>query len=203
MTFNSLGPVSSRLLDPFVTLLARAGLTPNAVSFLSLLMAAVSGGLFFVAEGSSVLYPAGAFFVFATGWFDIADGELARRQGTESRAGDLLDHGLDRYGDVLIVGGLAGGIGRYDLGLLAVTGMLLTSYIGSMAQAIDLDRLYGGLLGRSDRLILISITTVVTPFVTGEVAGLSLIGILLVFFGVGGHFTAFQRTYDALKRLDS
>lgn len=203
MTFNSLGPVSSRLLDPFVRLLARAGLTPNAVSFLSLLMAGVSGGLFFFADRVPMLYPVGAFFVFATGWLDIADGELARRQGTESPAGDLLDHGFDRYADVIIVGGLAGGISRYDLGLLAITGMLLTSYIGSMAQAIDLDRLYGGLLGRSDRLILVSITTVLTPFVTGEVAGLSLIGILLFVFGVGGHFTAVQRTYYALQRLDS
>jgi archaetidylinositol phosphate synthase len=145
----------------------------------------------------------GAVFVFVNGWLDLLDGALAREQGVDSKGGDLLDHVLDRYADIAVIAGLAAGIGQYLLGLAAVTGVLMTSYLGTQIQAVGLGREYGGLLGRADRLALIGIAGVAAAVVPGPlVVGLGVVGLLLVLFAVVGHFTALQRFWGAWSDLD-
>jgi archaetidylinositol phosphate synthase len=100
---------------------------------------------------------------------------------------------------VVVVAGLAAGIGRYDLGLAAVTGVLLTSYMGTQLQAVGLGRDYGGLVGRADRLVLMTLGGLVAAAVPGPVAGLPVVGWLLVFFAVVGHLTALQRFWGAWR----
>jgi len=201
MTLDRLRPLADRLLDPFVAGAARVGLTPNAISVLAFLLAAAAGGCFAVAEGEPLLYLVGAVLVFLNGWLDLLDGALARELAVDSRAGDLLDHVLDRYADIVIIVGLASGIGEWPLGIAAVTGVLMTSYLGTQAQAVNLDRVYGGLLGRADRLALVGATTVVAAFVTRSLGPFTLVGWLLVVFAVVGHLTALQRFYYAMRAL--
>ena len=168
-------------------------------------LAIVAGfiGLFALAPRRDLplLYLAGAVAVALNGWLDLVDGELAREQGSGGPAGDLLDHVLDRYADIVVVAGLAAGIERYGLGLAAVTGVLMTSYLGTQAQAVGLDRVYGGLVGRADRLALVVLVGAVAAFVTQSFGPLGLVGWLLVFFAVVGHLTAFQRFYYAYRAL--
>ena len=208
MTLDTLRPMAERVLEPFVTTANRAGLTPDGVSVLAFVFAVGAGGAYTLA-GTAVLgvgpeaslYLVGAVLVFFSGWCDLLDGALARRQGTDSRAGDLLDHVLDRYADIVIVAGLAAGTGTYLLGFLAITGVLMTSYLGTQAQAVGLDRVYGGLVGRADRLAIIGLVTVVAAFSSATVAGLTIVGWLLVFFAVVGHLTALQRFYYSMAAL--
>ena len=199
MTLDQLRPVADRLLRPFVSVSTRLGLTPDAVSVVAFALAVGAGAAFYVATAAA--YLAGAVLVFLNGWLDLLDGALARELGTDSKAGDLLDHVLDRYADIVVIAGLAAGIDRYALGLAAVTGVLMTSYLGTQAQAVDLDRVYGGLLGRADRLALMGVTGVLAAVVTESVAGLSPVGWLLVVFAVVGHVTALQRFYYAWRAL--
>jgi archaetidylinositol phosphate synthase len=203
MTLDRLRPMVSGALAPSVTLAKRAGLTPNGVSVVAFLLAIVGGGLFTLAprRGTPLLYLAGAVAVALNGWLDLVDGELARDLGTGGPAGDLLDHVLDRYADIVVIAGLAAGLERYGLGLVAITGVLMTSYLGTQAQAVGLDRVYGGLVGRADRLALVVLVGVVASVVTAPVGPLSVVGWLLVFFAVVGHFTAIQRFYYAYRAL--
>jgi archaetidylinositol phosphate synthase len=201
MTLDQLRPVADRALEPFVTLSTRLGLTPDAVSVVAFVLAGGAGGAFYLGEAAPVWYLAGAVLVFLNGWLDLLDGALARELGTDSKAGDLLDHVLDRYADIVVISGLAAGIGRYALGLAAVTGVLMTSYLGTQAQAVGLDRVYGGLLGRADRLALVGVTGVLAAVVSGTFAGVSVVGWLLVVFAVVGHVTALQRFYYAWRAL--
>jgi len=97
--------------------------------------------------------------------------------------------------------GLAAGVGRYDLGLLAVTGVLMTSYLGTQIQAVGLGREYGGLVGRADRLALVGVTGAVAAVVTDPFGPLSVVGWLLVLFAVVGHLTALQRFWGAWRDL--
>jgi len=189
------------MLEPFVTGAKRVGLTPNAVSVLALLTAIGAGLSFYGAREMQLLYLVGAILVFLNGVLDLLDGGLARELEIESSAGDLLDHVLDRYADVIIIAGLAAGVDQYALGLAAVTGVLLTSYLGTQAQAVGLDRVYGGLLGRADRLALVGIVTTVAAFVDATALELTAVGWLLVVFAVVGHFTALQRFYYAMRAL--
>ena len=201
MTLDGLRPVADELLKPFVSLSVRVGLTPDRVSLLAFTLAAGAAGTYYLAGDDVIWYLVGAFLVLANGWLDLLDGALARRLETASEGGDLLDHVLDRYADVLIIAGLAAGIGRYALGLAAVTGVLMTSYLGTQSQAVGLDRVYGGLLGRADRLALVGLVTAIAPAVSGSIVGLTLVGWLLVVFAVVGHVTALQRFYGALQAL--
>jgi len=201
MTLDRLRPVVSRALDPFVSAAAALGLTPVGVSLVAFATAILAAGAFVLA--TPIAYVAGAVLVFLNGWFDLVDGALARRQGVESHAGDLLDHVLDRYADVLVIGGLAAGIDAYALGLASVTGVLLTSYMGTQIQAIGLGREYGGLVGRADRLALIGVASVLAAVAPQlRVAGVGAIGGLLALLAVVGHLTALQRFLGAWASLE-
>ena len=198
MTLDRLRPLADRLLDPFVTLARRVGLTPDGVSVLAFGLA-VAAGLAFL-QAAPAWYLLGAIFVALNGWLDLLDGALARELQTDSPAGDLLDHVLDRYADIVIVAGLAGGIQRYALGFAAVTGVLLTSYLGTQIEAVGLEREYGGLLGRADRLALVGIVGVIAA-VAPEIGGVSVVAGLLGLFAVVGHLTALQRFVGAWRGL--
>lgn len=203
MTLDQYRSLADRILQPFVGWAARAGLTPNVVSIVAFVLAAAAGGAYVLAGSEQLWYLVGAVLVALNGALDLIDGALARRLGTDSAAGDLLDHVLDRYADILLVVGLAIGIERAIVGLVAVTGVLMTSYLGTQAQAVGLDRVYGGLLGRADRLALIGIVTAVAAFVRVSVVDIGLVGGLLVVLAVVGHLTAFQRLFHALQALSA
>ena len=201
MTLDQYRSLADRILEPFVGIAVRAGLTPNAVSLVAFVLAGAAGGAYVLAGGEPLWYLVGAVMVALNGALDLLDGALARRLGTDSSAGDLLDHVFDRYADILLVVGLAVGIERATLGLAAVTGVLMTSYLGTQAQAVGLDRVYGGILGRADRLALIGVVTALAAFVRISIAGIGLVGVLLLVLAVVGHFTALQRLYHALGAL--
>jgi archaetidylinositol phosphate synthase len=214
MTLDRLRPVATRLLDPWVAAADRVGLTPNGVSLLAFGVAVGAAASFALggrtveavgAEGGPLWYAVGATLVALNGWLDLLDGALAREQSVASDAGDMLDHVLDRYADIVVVGGLAAGVGGamgYALGFAAVTGVVMTSYLGTQSQAVGLDRVYGGLVGRADRLAIIGLVGYASAVVTEPVAGgLGLIAWLLVFLAVVGHATALQRFLGAWRAL--
>jgi archaetidylinositol phosphate synthase len=201
MTLDAFRPLADRIIEPFVAGAKRLGLTPDGVSVLALLAAAAAAVCFGLAREEQLLYLAGAVLVLVNGVLDLVDGGLARELEVESRGGDLLDHVLDRYADIIIIAGLAAGVGRFALGFAAVTGVVMTSYLGTQAQAVDLDRVYGGVLGRADRLALTGVVATVAAFVDATTLDLTVVGWLLVIFAVVGHMTAFQRFYYAMRAL--
>ena len=200
MTLDRFRSVADRLLGPWVTAAARLGLSPDGVSVLAFGAAVLAAVGFAAAEPLS--YALGALLVLLNGWLDLVDGALARRQGIASDGGDLLDHVLDRYADVALIAGFTVGIDAYWLGFLAVTGVLMTSYLGTQIQAVGIGREYGGLLGRADRLALMGVVGVVAAAYSAPiVAGLNVVGVLLALFAVVGHLTALQRFYGAWRDL--
>jgi Phosphatidylglycerophosphate synthase len=201
MTLDGLRPLADRVIRPFVSGSKRAGLTPDTVSLLALLAAIAAAGSFYLAGETRLAYLLGALLVFCNGMLDLLDGALARELDTSSSAGDLLDHAFDRYADIAVVAGLAAGIEAFALGFAAVTGVLMTSYLGTQAEAVGLDRVYGGLLGRADRLVLVGVAATVAAFGDWTLQGLTVVGWLLVVFAVVGHLTALQRFYYARRDL--
>jgi archaetidylinositol phosphate synthase len=221
MTLDSLRPVTDRILEPAARVIARKGVTSDAVSVVAFALALAAAGAFALAGGGAGwltalgldaavgglrgdrwLYLLGSLLVFANGWLDLLDGALARELGVESATGDLVDHVLDRYADLAIVGGLAAGIDAFALGFLAVTGVLLTSYLGTQAQALGAGRTYGGLVGRADRLAFVSLGTGLAWVSPATVAGLSLVAWTLLVLAVAGHATAMQRSVLVYRSLE-
>jgi archaetidylinositol phosphate synthase len=177
-------------------------MTPNSISAIAVCVAGLAGLAFGLAGMQPLLYALGAVLVVVNGFLDVLDGELARATDTQSPSGDLFDHVVDRYADILIIAGLTAGVEQYAIGFAAVTGVVMTSYLGTQAQAVGLDRVYGGLLGRADRLALITAVTVTAALFQNELRGLTVVGWLLVVFAIVGHLTAFQRFYYSFQKLD-
>jgi archaetidylinositol phosphate synthase len=155
--------------------------------------------------------------IFLGGVFDVVDGEVARRTGRTSVRGDFLDHVLDRYADVVVVLGIAiSGYANPILALLALVSLLLTSYMGTQAQAVGQGRLYGGLLSRADRLVVLALATFLEfdwslpwPWATAEpwsrfhLGGLmfTVIDVAFLYFVIAGQWTAYDRARRVYRAL--
>jgi len=196
--------------DPLLTVIAKhfTAINPDLLTWCALLFSVIAGGFFYFSNPASELQNFfllfAALFVFLNGLFDAVDGKVAKLTHKTSARGDYLDHVLDRYADVFIVGALAlSPWCRSPIGLLAIVGVLLTSYMGTQAQAIGHKREYSGLLGRADRLVLL----IVFPIIQHLALGLSfqlpwditIIEVVLVYFAVVGNITAIQRFCITLR----
>ena len=199
-----------RNIDPLLSVIAKrfSKINPNALTWISLIFAFIAGLFFYFSSPELELinyYLFGAAsFVFLNGLFDAIDGKVAKLANKASKRGDFLDHAIDRYADVFMVGGLAlSSWCDVRIGLLAIVGMLLTSYMGTQAQAIGHKRDYSGLLGRADRLVLLMITPLIQHIILHYNFqmpwGFSLLEWVLIYFAVMGNITAVQRFYSTLK----
>ena len=154
MTLDQFRPHAGNLLRPLTNICIRIGLTPNSFSVMAFLASVAAGFGFFTGE---VMAAIGLVAVNAL--FDSLDGAIAREMQLASTRGDFLDHVLDRYADIFIITGIfAGGVAPWILGVFGLTGVLMSSYLGTQAQAVGIGRYYGGTLGRADRLVLIVFT---------------------------------------------
>ena len=175
--------------DPLVAIAIRCRLTPNFFTIAALVASAVAGILFYLRfELLAILA------VALNAFCDSMDGAVAREMKCQSKRGDFLDHAVDRYADIFIITGIfASGMVPWQIGVLALTGVLMASYLGTQAQAVGVGRVYGGLLGRADRLVLIMLVGIIDLIVPMTFYWLGWFGWLLLFFGIFGHITAFQR----------
>jgi phosphatidylglycerophosphate synthase len=194
LTLDDLRSKSLIVTEPLAALAERAGASPNLISLLSMIFALAAGALYYLSAGEVSLLYLAALMVLLNSTFDAVDGALARRTGQAEPKGDFLDHVIDRYADMAILAGivLAGYVSE-AWGIFAVMGVLLTSYLGTQAQALRLGRLYGGIMGRADRLILILAATIANALYPGDLAGLSILGWAVILITVASHITAFQR----------
>jgi archaetidylinositol phosphate synthase len=174
---------------PLVSIAIKCRLTPNFFTIAALIASAASGVFFYLR-----LELFGIVAVALNAFCDGMDGAVAREMKTQSLRGDFLDHAVDRYADIFIITGIfAGGMVSWQIGVFALTGVLMASYLGTQAQAVGVGRYYGGLLGRSDRLVLILVIGVIDLIIPVSFFGLGWLGWLLVLFGFFGHITAIQR----------
>ncbi len=209
-----------RRLEPYLERICRPYLSysPNTLSWVAfglLATAAVLASL--VRWTSPVLFLPAAALILVGGAFDVIDGEVARRTNRASVRGNFLDHVLDRYADTLLVIGIA--VSSYAnpvIALLALASLLLTSYMGTQAEAVGQGRMYGGLLTRADRLVLLCLAvfleflwTLPWPWAPSEPWArfalngfpFTVIDVVLVYFIVAGQWTAFSRARRVYARL--
>ncbi len=147
-------------LSPLVRLLASAGLHPNTISLVGVLLSGTAGIMYSVG-----LFLPAALLVAASGICDSLDGLLARSSGKASSYGAFLDSTLDRVGEVLVFLGLAwffsSGSSHYSQSpitvffiILAIEGSFMVSYTRARAEALGISCMEG-LMQRPERMVLI------------------------------------------------
>lgn len=203
MTFNALRPLATRVIDPLADFFIKYEVSPDTVSIVSLICAFFAGISFYLSpEYKDLTLLAGILVVFNS-LFDALDGAIARKSNRATPKGDFLDHVIDRYSDTFIICSIFfAGYVSWQIGVVAIVGVLLTSYLGTQAQALNLGRYYGGIMGRADRLIVIIIAAFSGSVYPAPIMGFSILGWAVILIAVTSHITAIQRIYYIWQRLD-
>ena len=147
----------TKAIQPIV--LKLGDLDPSILTWTSLLVSIVGFYMLTIAEmntNGSIMIIIAVILVLIAGVLDALDGALARHQGTDGPYGDFLDHTIDRIVDVgllVAIGMNTAFVSNMNAGLTAGLLTLLGSYMGTQAQSVGLDRIYGG-FSRADRMII-------------------------------------------------
>lgn len=151
----------SRVLAPLGSRLARAGVTPDAVTIVGT-VGAIAGAVGFFPRGSLLI---GTLVIWFFVMLDMVDGAVARARGTSSKFGALLDSTCDRAVDAAVFAALAWWfLGAGDNRPLALAALLslvmgvLTSYIKARAEGLGLT-CNVGFAERAERLIIVLVGT--------------------------------------------
>jgi phosphatidylglycerophosphate synthase len=166
--------------DPLARRLARAGASPDQVTYASLALGAGAGAAF--ASGHLGL---GAVLTSAGAGADALDGLVARHLGVSSSAGELLDAAADRYVDFALFAGLAfhvrGSPLVLALVLLALLAAVMISYSTAKADALHVSPPRGA-MRRAERCVLVILAAALSPIFAGSLVPVALacatIGIL-------------------------
>jgi phosphatidylglycerophosphate synthase len=171
-------------MQPIGRKLGKIGVTPNAISTLSLLIAVLAAIAY--ASRAPVL---GAVSFLVSGFVDMLDGAVARATGAVTRFGAVYDPVLDRYAEFAVLFGMGfGGLVSWVWVIFSLFGMVMASYVRARAESAGgLESCSVGIAERQEKIILLVIGSLVQPFFN---LGLS---ISVVIVGILSHVTAAQR----------
>src|SRR5579863_4804221 len=159
-----------RIINPIVRLLIKAGLTPNMVTTIGLLLN-IGVAVIFISgaeEGRrgdlSYVGWAGALILFA-GLFDMLDGQVARLGNMSSRFGAMYDSVLDRYSELVMFLGICYYLVAHHyfigslIGFVGLIGSMMVSYTRARAESLGIE-CKGGLMQRPERVILVGVAAI-------------------------------------------
>jgi len=176
--------------DPVVNLLAKTGVTPNALTWFGFLISVVTA----VLAALGHMLAAGLVVLFGS-YFDMLDGSLARKTGKVSRFGEVLDSTLDRLSEGFLLLGLLYWVSVQDatLGIMlagiTLLSSLVVSYIRAKAEIMKLE-CTEGLFTRPERVIVLAIGLLVNQVIIA----LAIVAALSV-------FTVGQRLHHVWRQL--
>ncbi len=174
------------------------GFTPNIVSLIGLTLAMFSAFFYAVANFQPLWILLATMLFLASGFCDALDGVIARIYQQTSVFGGFLDSLLDRYADAAIyVGLIIGGLCAPIWGLIALVGSMMVSYIRARAEAADVKMESIGLAERAERILILSVTSIVAIF------WLPALEIGVILLALLSNVTVLQRgihAYNSLKK---
>ena len=175
---------------------SKFGLTPNQYTLISLFFVIIS--FYFLIKTNLIL---ALIFFLPAAFLDFIDGAVAKFTQRETKKGAYLDTISDRYVEgIILLGFLFLPLADFLLPakiwiFLAFFGSLMTTYSKAAAKEKELTQkeLKKGLLGRAERIILISLAIFLGIF------NLSWMLYPIIFLAVFSNLTALQRIYLSLK----
>jgi len=145
-------PIADRLAWLHPDCITIAGLGASVLAFLCLFGASTQPWLL-------LLVP---WWLFVRIACNALDGLVAQRTGKARPFGEVLNEGTDRLADILLLLGL--GImpwASFPLAALATIAVLMSSYVGILGKAVGVNREYGGVLGKADRMLWMGLTALI------------------------------------------
>ncbi|MEO6316263.1 MAG: DUF4833 domain-containing protein [Chitinophagaceae bacterium] len=217
-----------KVINPFVRVLIKMGLTPNGVTTIGLILN-IGVAVIFISGAEktnrvdlSYVGWAGALILFA-GLFDMLDGQVARLGNMASSFGAMYDSVLDRYSEMLMFLGICYYLVSHHYFLsslfafIALIGSMMVSYTRARAEGLGVG-LKGGLMQRPERVVMVGLTAMLCGIASSFIGGdyklyvpgipfhifetISIFTIPLSIMAVLTNITAIRRLRDAKKALD-
>src|ERR1700733_11961250 len=216
-----------KVIDPFVKVLIKLGLTPNAVTTIGFVLNIGVAVIFIIGgeEGNrgDLTYVgwAGGLILFA-GLFDMLDGQVARLGNMKSVFGALYDSVLDRYSELIMFLGICYYLVAHHYFLssifafVAMIGSMMVSYVRARAEGLGIE-CKGGLMQRPERVITIGLCAALCGITSMYIGGdykiylpgikfhvfetMSIFTIPIVVVAILTNITAFRRLLDAKKAI--
>jgi CDP-diacylglycerol--glycerol-3-phosphate 3-phosphatidyltransferase len=148
-----------RVIEPAISFLARNNVSPNAITTVGTLLTVAAG----VVYATGHIMTAG-WIMGVTAFFDVLDGEVARRTGRSTVFGAFYDSTLDRVADGALMAGLTvfyatnpvhHNIYMMVVCLVGIIGTFLVSYTRARAESLGIDAKVG-VMQRPERIVLLS-----------------------------------------------
>lgn len=173
-------------MRPVGKVLGKAGLRPNEISTLSLVVAVLAA----VAYGYRAPV-VGALGLLATGAVDMLDGAVARATGSATRFGAVYDPVLDRYAEFAILFGMGfGNLVSWTWVMFSLFGMVMASYTRARAESSGgLKSCRVGIAERQEKIILLVIGSLAQPFLY------LALPVAVILAGILSHITVVQRLH--------
>jgi CDP-diacylglycerol--glycerol-3-phosphate 3-phosphatidyltransferase len=161
---SEFGKGSGWLLQKIVNGLALTKISPNALTFIGLLINIIAAIFFGYARGENAnrMFLYAGLVIIGAGIFDMVDGRVARQTNQVSVFGAFFDSVMDRYSDVALFFGLlvyyARGNRFFYVVLVAfvMTASLMVSYTRARAEAL-IGSCKVGFMERPERIVLVII----------------------------------------------
>jgi CDP-diacylglycerol--glycerol-3-phosphate 3-phosphatidyltransferase len=194
-----------RAIEPAISFLARHNVSPNSITTVGTVLTVAAG----VVYGTGHIMTAG-WIMAATAFFDVIDGQVARRTGRCTVFGAFYDSTLDRVADGALMAGLTvfyavnpihHNVYMVVVCLVGIVGTFVVSYTRARAESLGIDAKVG-VMQRPERIVLLSAPQALFGLFWN---GWVLMGIIIL-LTVTSCITAVQRiafVHRATKHLDS
>src|SRR5207247_11115193 len=139
-------------------LCVRLGISPDAISYLSMLAALIAALFFWKSGKNAWLLIIAPLFCYLRLWFNMLDGMVAVAAGKASARGEIVNDLPDRISDVIIFAGVAqSDLMNPVIGYWTAIVSLFTAYVVLFGQAVDGRREVGGIRSKEWRMVAVSL----------------------------------------------
>lgn len=217
------------VINPFVKFLIKIGVTPNMVTTIGFLGNLLAAGMFvyagiihrreyYLPEADQFQYgwiAWGGAILIVFSVFDMLDGQVARLGNMQSTFGAMYDSVLDRYSELVTLGGLTfymlefkTGIGEIGslITFIALIGSIMVSYVRARAEGLGIECKVG-FMQRPERVVITSLSALITGIVGKIVPDEKFNAIYILITGMAiiavfANITAFTRISHCRKELE-
>lgn len=147
-----------KLLSPVLTILYKAGITANQITWSSIVLSLIIGIAFWYAESQSVLFLALPIGLLIRMALNALDGMMARTYNQQTKKGELLNELGDIISDLFIFFPLLVFENHIIYIIVVFICMsIINEFAGLIGKIISGERRYDGPMGKSDRAFIMGI----------------------------------------------
>lgn len=186
-------------------LIADAGISPNMISFMSMVFAACSpaAAAYAVNGGGRISIICAAVFIQLRLICNLMDGMVAVEFGKKSKTGDLWNDVPDRFADVAIIlgAGYLAGVHPHSMDLAWANGVLavMTAYLRVIGASLQSPHYYIGPMAKPHRMALLTVAFIAEAIYPTGIICYAALWIMLV----GQVITCFRRLSKVSNDLEN